>query len=416
MKKTAIRILALIFSVVLLLPIFTSCDEEKEDVYTLGGYKISDKEYNYLFGMFKKKALVSLGYTNSQLGYEIEDGVTLGQYLESLYREEFDYTVISLLYTEAMFDKLGLSLSYEDLNTKDAVVSAMIAYYGGYSEKNFNKLLKDNNFGFDSNTLRTVYEKQLKQTAVMKHLYGENGEKLSDEGKRLYYLDSYLHFQIITINTLYKEHTDSQGKTTYVNLTEDEMKYKKQLRDELVKLLVEDDKSFNYVILKDDLSLSYEELWKKYSDEKTFSQGYYMVKPAETDYATSDTVSTANNLLVGDCGSVVAKRYYDSKDSILADDNKTEIKEGDFFSYGTTIIKKLELDEGAYKDEKNKDFFPESTFLNRAIQFNFKSYINTFAEQNDLTVSTSKTKDEYNFTNITPNEIDYYYFYGESEE
>ena len=54
-------------------------------MYELGDYKITEKEYNYLMGMFKKKVLVTFdsSLTDESLNTELASGVTLGTYLEA---------------------------------------------------------------------------------------------------------------------------------------------------------------------------------------------------------------------------------------------------------------------------------------------------------------------------------------------
>ena len=58
MKKTICRTLCLFFLVILLIPMLSACKDGRT-MYELGDYKITEKEYNYLMGMFKKKVLVT---------------------------------------------------------------------------------------------------------------------------------------------------------------------------------------------------------------------------------------------------------------------------------------------------------------------------------------------------------------------
>ena len=393
----------------LIIPTFSSCGSQ--NAYELGPYSITEKEYCYLLGMFKKQLLVSLGYTEEQIGYEVSEGVTLGEYLERTYKAEFEQSVFTLLFSQALFDEYGLSLTEEQENNLNASASGIIYYYGNLSESRFNEISAP--YGFDADTLRSIYFKQAKESAVIRHLYGDNYSNLSDALKESFYKESYLHFQVLIVNTLYKKYVDSEGNTTYLNLSESEREYALLLEKELKELLVNENKDYNYIILKDKLHLSYEELWELYSDDTVYPQGYYMRIPSASQMQSSSTLSAAFLLKEGDCGSVTAKRYFTGSGSIKTEDGKEEIKEGDFFEYGTAIVKKLSLDDGAYAREENKDFFPESTFLQNATQASYFKHLQEYESTTFYTLMYNKDlQGKHTLESVLANEIDYEYLYG----
>ena len=84
MKRIICHTLCLIFTVLLLVPMLSACGKDK-NIYELGEYAITEKEYNYLMGMFKKRALASLGgsLTDDSFETEIGDGHTFGEYFEA---------------------------------------------------------------------------------------------------------------------------------------------------------------------------------------------------------------------------------------------------------------------------------------------------------------------------------------------
>ena len=253
---------------------------------------------------------------------------------------------------------------------------------------------------------------QYKESMVLNHLYGKDRDKLTEDEIENYYQDSYMHFQVLIINTLYKKHTDSNGKVTYINLTEDERKYYKQLESELTALLVDEDLSYNYIILKNDLNLTFDELYEKYSDDQFFPQGYYMKKPTSYQFANSDTLATAYLLKEGDCGVIDAKKYFDGDTTIKTENGEEEIKAGDYFTYGSAFIKKLSLDEKAYDREENNEFFPKDSFLKLVSQYTYYKRLSDYEIEKGVSVYYSSGKDGYSFASVKANELDYYLFYS----
>ena len=412
MKKRFLSILIAVILVLSCLPLFTSCNSS-DNIYELGAYSIKRDEYEYLFGMQKKLSLVNLGATEDQLGDTVMDQVTLADYMDVLYREDFEQSVLVLLFSQVMFDELGLTLSQEKIDYANSLVQKLIDSFGGGMERVFDKWLSNNGYTFTADTLRRVYQMQYKENMVLNHLYGQDRDKLDEGQIEDYYQNTYMHFQVLIINTLYKKHTDSEGKVTYINLSEDERKYYKQLEAELTALLVDEDESFNYIILKDDKNLSFEELYEKYSDDQFFPQGYYMKKPTSYQFASSDTLATALLLSEGECGVIDAKRYFEGDGTIKTENGEEEIKEGDYFAYGSAFIKKLPLDTGAYDREENSEFFPKDTFLSSVSQYTYYKLLSDYEVKNNTTVYYSSEKDGYTYYSVKANELDYYLFYGD---
>lgn len=411
MKKRLLSVLLASFLMLSMIPMLASCNSN-DNIYELGAYSIKKDEYEYLMGMQKKLTLVNLGAKESQLYDEVLEGVSLGNYMDALYREEFDQSVLTLLFSQIMFDELGLTLSQDKIDYANSLVQSLIDNIGGGIEKIFNKWLSNSGYSFSADTLRRVYLMQYKEAMVLNHLYGENRDKIDEIDIEDCYQNTYMHFQVIIINTLYKKHTDSTGKTTYINLTDDERKYYKQLESELTALLVDEDDSFNYIILKDDKNLSFDELYKKYSDDQFFPQGYYMKKPTSQQFASSDTLATALMLAEGECGVIDAKRYFEGDGSIKTENGEEEIKDGDYFTYGSAFVKKLPLDEKAYDREENKEFFPKESFLKSAAQYTYYKLLSKYEVDNNSTVYASSDKNGYTYFTIKANELDYYLFYG----
>ena len=413
MKRILTKLLILVLCLSMVIPCLFSCGNN-QDIYRLGGYTIKADEYHYLLGMQKMQALKSLGYSEKDIGIEIKEGYTLGDYIDALYSAQFEQSVLTLLFSVALFDEYNLTISDEKRQTSNEIINTLLTYYGGYSEKFLDKRLSNMGYSFTTDTLRRVYEMQMKQGAVIEHLYGGNYEKLSEDAKQDFCNDYYMHFQVIVINTLYKSHTDSAGKTTYTNLTPEEINVQKRIVAELTELLVNDNKDFNYLII--DPTLTYEELWEKYSDDTLYPQGYFMKKPVSQTVASSPTLATAFALKTGDCGVVPAKRYFDGNGSITTEDGEEQINAGDYFEYGSAFIKKLEMEKDAYTKDENKDFFfPEgsNSFTQQACQYNFYQKLTEYEKESSIVVEYAKNLSQYKISGSKANELDYYYFFGD---
>lgn len=412
MKKTISRALSLLFLIILTMPILSSCGSD--DMYRLGDYSITEKEYNYLAGMFKKQVMVSIDptLTDDDLSLELQSGVTLGDYIEYSYRTGFEQSVLTLLYSQLLFDEYGLELSEEELSSIDATAAAVVSYYGDYSTKTFNSRAKQ--YGFDDKTLRSVYLKQYRENKVRLHILGENNEKVTDEQIESYYQDNYLRYKTIIINTLYKVHTDSSGKDSFVYLSDEEKKSQELLVVELKELLINENKNYNYIILKDDLNLSYDELWEKYSDDKFYPNGCYETSnPSDEQLINSNVLAAAYQSKVGEIKTVTAKRYFSGSGSISGEGGTTEIKPGDYFEYGTVFVKRLPLDSKPYEKTENNDFFPSGELEAATANYVYYNTLMEHEKTSALTVKFSSKLEEFTFDSVLANELDYYFLHGE---
>lgn len=390
-------------------------------MYELGPYEITDEEYAYLMCTYKRQVMESLGieekYLNSVMSSE--SNMTYAQYIETAYRESFNQSVYRLLYAQAMFDEYDLSLSDSEKNSIKSTANAIVYYYGNGSADAFDELVRD--YGFTNDTLFSVYEKQAKESAVVAHLLGDKYSKVTDEEKNIFYKDEYIHFQVIVVNTLYQKNENG----TYSNLTQGQRETMLKIETELIELLCRENYAYNYEVLpkllgKDDMSkVTYEELWANdiINDDMTYAGGYYMQKPNMYQMSTVNTLSQAMLTLEGDVSSVAAKRFFDGNGSIVLDGKTESVKEGDYFQYGTAFIKRLAIDEGAWNNPANKDFFPSEEFLAGAASNMFVNIIQSFEQSCPYTlmVDTELTA-SFSLATIPPNYIDYDYFHPSEDE
>lgn len=417
MTKTILRITCAILCLLLCMPVLTACGEE--NVYELGPYSITEEEYAYLLCSYKRTILDELGLDESYLGYPVDStsGTTYGEYIEKAYREEFEQSVYTLLFSLALFDEYGLELSDSQKKNIERSASSVIFYYGDGSVGTFNELAKA--YGFTNDTIYDIYEKQAKESMVVSHVFGDNYSNVTDENKEDYYQENYLHFQVLVVNTLYQKNSDG----SFSNLTEGQRKTMQDLENEIIELLIRNNLDYDYKVLpavlkKDDMStVTYEELWAnpQINDDSLYPGGYYMQKPSPAQMMTVNTLSQAMLTKEGDVSPTKAKRYFDGNGSITTENGTETINKGDYFEYGTAFIKRLPIDDGAWKKEENKDFF-EASFTTECAQNLLFQTLQKYEESCPYTlVVENDIKAEYTFVNIPANYLDYDFLHGTEE-
>ena len=418
MSKIVVRIICALLCILMCMPLLTSCDED--GVYELGPYSINEEEYAYLLCSYKRTILEDMGLDEKYLSYPVSatDSTTYGEYIEKMYRDQFEQSVYTLLFCLALFDEYGLELSEENKKTIKASANSVIYYYGNGSVGTFNSLARE--YGFSHDSLHSIYEKQAKESIVISHILGENYANITDIDKDNYYEDNFIHFQVIVVNTLYRKDADG----AYTNLSTEEMAAMKSLENEVIELLVRENLDYDYKILpvllgKSDMSsVTYEEIWAndRINDDSLYPNGYFMVKPNAFQMTSATTLTQAMITQEGDVSSIAAKRYFDGSGTIITENGKEEINEGDYFEYGTAFIKRLPLVEGAWKQEENKDFFSDS-FTSGAAQLYLSKILQEFEKTGPYTLLVdSSVKKDYSLATIPANYLDYDYIHGTEEK
>ena len=392
---------------------FSSC-KSNEDVYKLGSYTIKEDEYNYLLGVYRRDIGKSLGYDNTDWNNTNSSGMTIGQYVDSVYASQFQSHVLMLLYSQAIFDDEGLSLTKDEERIIETNVLSVIAHFGNYNEKKFDEVAEP--YGFSADTLRSVYTMQVKQQKVMIHLFGEKGEKILPETVEQYYKDEYLKFQTLIINHTYKIVENSDGKSEMVQLNELEKQERLDLINDLTNLFMDKKSDYTYKVLTaEEQKMTYEQLWERYSDDMAYPGGCYMQRPTLNQMTASNTLAAAATLKTNEIGKVVANRYFQK--SVESSSGGTSINAGDYIEYGYVFVKKLELDDKAYDREENKDFFGanfQSSIINSLFAKQVANYVETEAfyelYQNTALVNS------LTISRATPNYLDYELMNSSSSE
>ena len=419
MRKSILTTLCLIFAIILLLPLLGSCGAD--DIYELGPYSIDEEEYAYLLSTYKRQIIEGMGLDESYLNYQISDSSTLtyGQYIEQMYRSDFEKSVHTLLYAQALFDEYNLSLSDAEINSIERVANYIISVVGDGSTSVFDDRVEP--YGFSADAIRSVYEMQAKESAVVNYLFGSNYSKLTESQKEEYFSENYIHFQVLVVNTLYFQSSD--GK--FINLSEEERAEQIQLENELIQLLIgPEDPNFQFRVLpailgrEDVRDATFEELWNNslINDDMVYKGGWYMPKPNAYQLTQKTTLTQAMLTMENDVSAIAAKRYFEGNGSISTEGGKEQINKGDYFEYGTAFIKRLPMEKGAWKKDENKDFFGDS-FIAGAAQSSLMSTLQRYSETSEYTlVEDSELRAEYSFLTIPANYVDYDYFHPKEEE
>ncbi|MBQ7412113.1 MAG: hypothetical protein IJW10_04325 [Clostridia bacterium] len=401
MKRTLIRTLSALLCVFILLSCLVSC--KAKPIYELGPYSISEMDYKYLIGMHNRQVLESMGlFGYSYDAIDESTGVSIGDSLDQGYTASFTASVISLLYSQLMFDKYNLSIDDETSKLIDDNITAIIASCGAGSEQEFDFLAKK--YGFNTDTLRKIYTMQMKQSLLIEHLYGKNGEKIDQAILDSIYRENYMYFQTIVINNLYRvveKEVDGKKVTTVEELSADEKKRRNDIIDDLNNLLVSPKDGYTYKVI--DPTMSYEELYALYSDDTAYPQGCYSKFP--TVLTAQNAITAAALIREGDTTKIVAKRPF-TQDTII---NGEKVSAGDYVNYGYVFVKRMPLGEAPYTKDEYKTFF--SSFFNDAKNELFGKAIQDYIlnDANFELVESDEIKD-YPLSSVPANNLDYNYF------
>jgi len=296
---------------------------------------------------------------------EYEEGKTYAEYLDSLVLEDIKTTAVCL----SLYNEMRLSLTDSQKKAIDSAIDGYLTEYAGGNKNTLNNALSA--YGANMSILREVKEAEAKRTLVYDFLFSEGGEKaLSTEDYEKYYQENYYHFQIIYINNKYEYVLDADGNYT---TNTDGTYVTRALSGEA---LEEKNKAIKSVTDGLAAGEDFDSLFNTYSEQKTYTNGYYFT--ASDSYSNSVFYK-----LIGDIASI--------------EEGETTVAE---YDSGTYIMKRLPLDEGAWNQSVNKDFF--NSFKTLASNAAFRIFT---AEQFErLTVDTELIS-KYSVAKVNSNDL-----------
>lgn len=323
MKQHTTRAAALLLAILFFSLPLVSCRSKGEPLFTYGSHSISDREFTYYLSTYKNAFLST--YTDVKdtpdfYNSTMPDGRTGEEFLFDLAVENVSMTLICM----ELFDQNGLRFSNSIPDAIDAEIDDLIKEYAGGSKQSLNSTLSA--YGINVDILRDIYLEQEKTTAVYDYLYGDNGTiGVTDEEREAYCADHYVHVRHLYINNQYyypqREDGYSQrtenGELVMAPLPEEEAAAKNALVAEVEEALANGE--------------DFDAVYERYSEDQYYENGYYLTR--ETDFIDAVT----------DAAFALEEGEYTKVESDM----------------GVHFILRLPLEERAWENEDNADFFAD---------------------------------------------------------
>lgn len=382
--KNLTRILSAALACVILILSLAGCAPKLGTTFmTLGDVELTVNMYM----LYLSRAKGGLAYTENDAYYDSfwdmivdKDGSTYNDLYCGLVLDNVK-TIIAAAHA---FDELGLSLSSETVKEIDKEMEDLVEYIGEGSKAILNGTLAE--FGANYDVLREVYILEAKAQAVRNELFGVDGAKVSDILKQSFMEEHYVRFKHVFLYTVKpQEELDAEGNIAYFDPDSKEYLY---LKDSTTTAKKNDkgeyvtDKFNNIVYVDADGKVAY--------DTKNGQVSYVHNDKGETvtrkatDEELADIRAKAERInglvergddfdtLVNDYSEDVGKNEYTNGYYLTEGDSYeiAEVKKAVFemeidevrtvtSEYGIHIVKRYELDQGAFANTTNADFFTD---------------------------------------------------------
>lgn len=315
-----IRFAALLLAAVMIVGVLGGCGKKAANAITFGDVVITENEYSYMMSTYKGMYLYTFfGLTSDNAEIwksKMTDEVTVGDYLGALAVANI---MSSAIYV-GLFEQYGLSLTDGEINGVDEEIAKSVNELG--STASLNKVLAV--YGANVDTLRNVLLNSLKVAKLQHHLYGENGIDVATDAEiDEYYKSTYMRTKFIFVSSEKEYERDENGELIYDeeaeayktrDLTEEEKAAKKALMESLEGRVAAGE-DFDALVKEYTMSL----------DMLNYEDGYYFT--SASTFLENSLKTTVAEMEIGDTKSL-----------------ETDT--------GWYIIKRLELRDGAYADEK----------------------------------------------------------------
>ena len=365
MKKGSLilRLLAAALVACLILSAFASCGSAKTLMsVTKDGktYTISTDEFSLLMKIKKLDICCSMlvtrsRYTASYWATKTDDGETYEDYYKNLILEQTK----SILVEKYLFDANGLSISSDKLAGYKSNIKTQNTYYGG-------KGAYKQYFGYTAADYYNVYMMMVARSeAVVDFLFGENGsQKLTAEDLETYYKENYVGYQFIMLDMENKVKLDEEGNRIIAKEKDSEGNEVDSDSYE-TEALTDEEKETKQTLAKailDELAegASFEDMIAKYSD------AYYSVEFPEGMFVLKD-------------GTFLSTAITEKIKDLEIGEYTEEAIESNKCQY---IVKRVELKDKVYEDEKYLELFEE--YEDTVKYDKYENYIETFFD--DITI------------------------------
>lgn len=361
MKK---KIIAATLAILCLLS-FSACSNkgtvvmEYEDVY------VNEEMYQYWLSHYKA---VFMNYYAEIVDDDVfwnstvSDGMTADEYFTQVANENIKMNIAAAW----LFDYMGLSFTSAMKKEIKAGIDDICTNVFGGDEDEFDSYLAA--IGMTQDDLYDVYVMDAKIEYAYEYLYGNSGVmSIPDSDKLVYTKDNYARIIHIYVNNNFKYVTVENELGTFTHDPETGEPYTEEL--------TEDEKAEkNATIAAIDKALAdgedFADVWDEYSEDKLYSDGYYLQK--DTNFIT-EVVDAAFELNEGE--------------SIRLETD-----------YGVHYVMRLEIEGTPWDDKENTDFFGD--FDADLADYIFTVMLGEITEK--VTVDES-VMSKYSIRSITPN-------------
>ena len=338
MKKSVLRICAALTALLLALIQLVSCSSLGTPVMTLGKTEITGSMIEFWMSRYKAQFEYSYGQSlKTAYGLSSVDSIWKVKVKDDS-AETYDDMFSSYIFDNAktylcalyLFDQFGLKLPDSTVKKTDETINEYVTNLADGSKSEFNAILAA--YGINMKILRELYLADEKVSYLREYLFGSNGtEPITTQQIEDYYQKNYLRMKQICvfINQRPKQNedgtyvTDSSGKTQYTTMTADE--------NAAARTKIEE------ALAKIDGGEDFEKALSEYDENKAddgYKNGIYM--SAESSFGNDEDL----------------QKIYET----LCEMKVGEVRELEL-SNSLHIIKKYELDTGAYAKAENSDFF-----------------------------------------------------------
>ena len=352
--KKIIRIAALVLAAVMMTLSLVSCSGMGTTVMELGGTVITENMIEFWLSRYKAQFVYYYGdaicqqydLDNIEQFWPIKDESGSGKSYDEI-MSEFIYenaeTYLCALY---LFDQYGLSLPKETEDEIDAYIDELCQENASGSKSEFNSILET--YGINRSQLRELYLIDEKVDYLQEYLFGVNGTLgVTKVDKDNYYRENYVRMRQICIFINECPELDSEGNL--VNDSKGNIKYRDMTAAETQAARERADAALKKIHSGTEFPSVHNEY-----DENTMDDAYasiYMSKDSAmgADAALEKIYTELQTMNVGDI------RLIETESSLH-------------------IVQKLELQEGAYDDSANVDFF---TFYDPELEnyITFEAYL-----------------------------------------
>lgn len=383
-KNKTTKTIAIAIAVLLLLMSLAGCSKESfgTPCMTLGNEALTVNMFKLYLSRAKGAVAgsVTAAYSDSFWDQIVsEEGMTYNDLYVQLVLDNAK-SILSAMY---LFDDMGLKLDDATISKVDDNLEELMrnASDGG-TKTEFNAVLAG--YGVNYEILREIMLIEQKMEVLKGELYGVNASKVSDLLKEKYYEENYVRFKQVFLYTVKKvAETDKDGNVIYYDTTTKEYIYK---IDETTNTKTGEDGKFitdkfgNIVYYNEDGTIAYDSE-KGTPEYKTDSDGNTLTRDMTDEELTKCKEYADRILAIAERGDDFDKlvNLYNEDEGLKEYTNGYYLTESDSYSisevketvfgmkdgeikmiksdYGYHIIKRYELDKGAFDNSVNQAFF-----------------------------------------------------------